>query len=314
MIVEVDRETAQVAIKRYVVVHDCGTQINPMLVTGQVQGGVAAGIGNAFYEQLVFDDGGQLLNASLMDYLLPTAMDVPSVEMGHVETPSPLNPLGTKGVGEAGAIPVGALFAQAVEDALAGTGVEITEIPLSPSRLFALIDEAKRIGPRPTGHEVRETKRGRSLRMEGQHDFDVAPAPLYELLLDPAVLAGVMPGTKRLDRVGDRYDGTMDVGIGPISAAEFALSVRVADQVQGERYTMHIDARGKLGFVSGTAQVMLAPHGSGARMTYRADLQVGGTIAAVGQRMLDSVSKTMSGQALKAFDRAVRARTTGARV
>jgi carbon monoxide dehydrogenase subunit G len=315
MIVEVDRETAQVAIKRHVVVHDCGVQINPMLVTGQVQGGVAAGIGNAFYEQLVFDDGGQPLNASLMDYLLPTAMDVPSVEMGHVETPSPLNPLGTKGVGEAGAIPVGALFAQAVEDALAGTGVEITEIPLSPSRLFALIVEAreKGQGKRDRGHET-QPRRGRSLRMEGQYEFDVPPAGLYELMLDPAVLASVMPGTKRLERNGDRYDGALDVGIGPITAAEFALSVVVIDQIPAEQYTMQIEARGKLGFVSGTARVSIAADGPRSRMTYRADLQVGGTIAAVGQRMLDSVSKAMSAQALKAFDRAVRARFTGARV
>jgi carbon-monoxide dehydrogenase large subunit len=139
MIVEVDPETAQVEIKRYVVVHDCGTVINPMVVEAQVQGGVAHGIGNAFYEQLIFDESGQLMNASFMDYLLPTALDVPTVELAHIETPSPLNPLGTKGVGEAGAIPTGAAFAQAVEDALSGTGVEITEIPLSPGRLFELM-------------------------------------------------------------------------------------------------------------------------------------------------------------------------------
>ena len=139
MIVEVDAETAQVEIKRYVVVHDCGTVINPMVVEAQVQGGVAHGIGNAFYEQLIFDESGQLMNASFMDYLLPTALDVPTVELAHIETPSPLNPLGAKGVGEAGAIPTGAAFAQAVEDALAGSGVEITEIPLSPGRLFELL-------------------------------------------------------------------------------------------------------------------------------------------------------------------------------
>jgi CO/xanthine dehydrogenase Mo-binding subunit len=147
MIVEVDAETAAVAIKRYVVVHDCGTVINPTVVEAQVQGGVAHGIGNAFYEQLIFDENGQLMNASFMDYLLPTALDVPTVEMAHIETPSPLNPLGTKGVGEAGAIPTGALFAQAVEDALAGSGVEITEIPLSPNRLFALIAAAGTSAP-----------------------------------------------------------------------------------------------------------------------------------------------------------------------
>jgi aerobic carbon-monoxide dehydrogenase large subunit len=138
MIVEVDPETMQVTIRKYVVVHDCGRVINPLILEGQVQGGVAQGIGNAFYEQLVFDDAGQLMNASFMDYLLPTALDVPRVETGHEETPSPLNPLGVKGAGEAGAIPVGPLFAQALEDALAIPGLEILEIPLSPSKLWEL--------------------------------------------------------------------------------------------------------------------------------------------------------------------------------
>jgi carbon-monoxide dehydrogenase large subunit len=147
-IVEVDAETMSVEIKKYVVVHDCGVVLNPLLVDGQVHGGVAQGIGNAFYEQLVYDDNGQLLTASFMDFLLPTALDVPRVEVGHEETPSPLNPLGTKGAGEAGAIPVGALFAQAVEDALAIPGFEIREIPLKPSRLWELAEEAKAAQPR----------------------------------------------------------------------------------------------------------------------------------------------------------------------
>jgi carbon-monoxide dehydrogenase large subunit len=142
-IVEVDTETFDVKILKYVVVHDCGRVINPMILEGQVHGGVAQGIGNAFYEQLVYDEDGQLLNASFMDYLLPTSTDVPRVDVGHEETPSPLNPIGVKGAGEAGAIPVGALFAQAVENALAATGVEIREIPLSPSRLWELVEEAK---------------------------------------------------------------------------------------------------------------------------------------------------------------------------
>ncbi|MBM3778315.1 MAG: xanthine dehydrogenase family protein [Acidimicrobiia bacterium] len=144
MIVEVDPETAMVDITRYVVVHDCGRMINPTIVEGQIHGGVAHGIGNAFFEQLVYDDQGQLLNASFMDYLLPTATDVPPIETAHRETPSPFNPVGLKGVGEAGCIPTGALFAQAVEDALHGFGVEITEIPLSPSRLFDLLQRGSR--------------------------------------------------------------------------------------------------------------------------------------------------------------------------
>ena len=112
MIVEVDPQTFMLEVRKYVVVHDCGTVINPLILAGQVQGGVAQGIGNAFYEQLVFDEEGQLLNASLADYLLPTALEVPRMEIGHTVTPSPLNPLGIKGAGEAGAIPVGPLFAR----------------------------------------------------------------------------------------------------------------------------------------------------------------------------------------------------------
>ena len=140
MIVEIDPGTFDLKILKYVVVHDCGTVINPMILAGQIHGGVAQGIGNAFYEKLVFDDQGQLLNASLADYLLPTALEVPRMQLAHTVTISPLNPLGIKGAGEAGAIPVGPLFAQAIEDALDlnARGFELLEIPLSPSRLFEL--------------------------------------------------------------------------------------------------------------------------------------------------------------------------------
>jgi carbon-monoxide dehydrogenase large subunit len=141
MIVEVDAQTLRPTIRDYVVVHDCGVVINPLILAGQIHGGVAQGIGNAFFEKLAWDAQGQLLNANLADYLIPTALDVPRMVLAHTVTPSPLNPLGVKGAGEAGAIPVGALFAQALEDALqmSARGVEILEIPLSPSRLWELL-------------------------------------------------------------------------------------------------------------------------------------------------------------------------------
>jgi CO/xanthine dehydrogenase Mo-binding subunit len=147
MILAIDRETMQIEIRKYVVVHDCGTVLNPLILEGQVQGGVAQGIGGAYFEQLAFDDQGQLTNASFMDYLLPTALDVPNVECGHETTRSPLNALGTKGAGEAGAIPVGALFAQAVEDAFGIPGLEIREMPLSPQRLWELARAAEEAEP-----------------------------------------------------------------------------------------------------------------------------------------------------------------------
>ncbi|MGW2312967.1 aerobic carbon-monoxide dehydrogenase large subunit [Actinomadura luteofluorescens] len=134
-IVEVDPDTAEVAILRYAVVHDCGRLINPMVVEGQIHGGVAQGVGGALYERMVYDESGQLLNASFMDFLMPYATEVPRIETDHLETPSPLNPLGIKGAGEAGVIPVSAVIASAVEDA---EGLRVDAMPLSPDELYTL--------------------------------------------------------------------------------------------------------------------------------------------------------------------------------
>jgi CO/xanthine dehydrogenase Mo-binding subunit len=116
-------------------VHDCGTIINPMIVEGQVHGGVAQGVGGALYERMEYDSSGQLLNASFMDFLMPYASEVPFIEIDHLETPSPLNPLGVKGAGEAGVIPGSAVIASAIEDA---EGFAIHRMPISPSELFAM--------------------------------------------------------------------------------------------------------------------------------------------------------------------------------
>jgi CO/xanthine dehydrogenase Mo-binding subunit len=135
VVVETDPDTAEVKILRYCVVHDCGTLINPMIVEGQVHGGVAQGVGGALYERMEYAPDGQLLNASFMDFLMPYASEVPTIEVDHLVTPSPLNPLGVKGAGEAGVIPGSAAIAAAIEDA---EGITITRMPISPSELFEL--------------------------------------------------------------------------------------------------------------------------------------------------------------------------------
>jgi carbon-monoxide dehydrogenase large subunit len=139
MILEVDPETMMIDIKRYVTVEDCGTVLNPLILEGQIHGGVALGIANSYYEQLIYDENGQLLNASLADYLIPSSTEVPPIEVRHEVTPSPLNPIGSKGAGEAGTIPVPSVFAQALEDALHDYDLEILEMPMSPNRLFELL-------------------------------------------------------------------------------------------------------------------------------------------------------------------------------
>lgn len=143
IILEVDPETLMIKIRRYVTVEDCGTVLNPLILEGQIHGGVSMGLGNAYYEKLHYDESGQLMNASFADYLLVSATEMPPrIEVGHLETRSTLNELGAKGVGEAGAIPVPALFAHALEDALYDRKLEILEMPLSPNRLFELLNQA----------------------------------------------------------------------------------------------------------------------------------------------------------------------------
>jgi carbon-monoxide dehydrogenase large subunit len=142
-VVKVDEETGHVEVQRYAVAHDCGTVINPMLVDGQIHGGVAHGIGNALYEEVIHDENGQILNGSYMDYYLPGAMEVPRMDVAHIETPTPLNPLGCKGAGEGGTIPAPTAVALAIEDALSDLKIRVNRIPVTPERLTELISSAK---------------------------------------------------------------------------------------------------------------------------------------------------------------------------
>ena len=142
-IVEVEPDTGSVRILRYVAVDDCGTMINPLVVEGQIHGGIAHGIGNALIEEIIYDDGGQLATGTLMDYALPRATDVPPLEVHHVVTPSPLNPLGVKGAGEGGTLPAPAAIANAVADALRPLGVEVSEMPLTRERLWRRVRAAR---------------------------------------------------------------------------------------------------------------------------------------------------------------------------
>jgi len=141
--VEVDLLTGGVKLVRYSVAHDSGNIINPLIVDGQVQGGVAHGVGNALFEQMKYDQQAQPLTTTFQDYLLPTAPDVPGCDIEHVETPNPLNPLGVKGAGEGGTIPAPAAIISAVEDALSPFGVRFAEMPLTPHRIVAAL---RRVG------------------------------------------------------------------------------------------------------------------------------------------------------------------------
>ena len=160
--VEIDRDTGEVNILKYVAVDDCGNIINPLLVEGQVQGGIAQALGQALMEQVVYDENGQLITGEFMDYAIPRARDIPEFILGHTITPSPVNPLGIKGVGEAGTIGATPAIANAVIDALSPFGVKHIDLPLKPEKLWKVIQEngskAREGGVHYTAKDVRKGK------------------------------------------------------------------------------------------------------------------------------------------------------------
>jgi len=144
VVTEVDRDTGAIALKRYVAVDDCGNIINPLLVEGQVHGGVVQGLGQALWEQAVYDDNGQLITGELMDYAIPKASNIPWIETSHTVTPSPVNPLGVKGVGEAGTIGASPAVVNSVVDALSPLGVRHIDMPMTPEKIWNLIQQGGR--------------------------------------------------------------------------------------------------------------------------------------------------------------------------
>jgi uncharacterized protein len=148
------------------------------------------------------------------------------------------------------------------------------------------------------------------MTLNGTFTFNGPRQKVWDLLQDPDVLAKALPGTERLTRAGpDRYEGVMKVSVGPMTAAKFDVTVTLGDQLPPERFTMQIDGKGSVGFARGTASVDLREQpGGGTEMQYTSDVQIGGRIASVGQRLIESVSRMMMRQALEALDRELRAR------
>jgi CO/xanthine dehydrogenase Mo-binding subunit len=148
VLAEVDRETGVVTLLGYLIAHDCGTVINPLIVDGQLHGGAAQAIGGALYEQLVYGDDGRMLTRTFTDYLLPSATEIPPFGVTHMATPSDHVPGGFKGMGEAGVIGGGAAVAHAIVDALPEYDLSITSLPITPPRLLAAVQKAARKGIR----------------------------------------------------------------------------------------------------------------------------------------------------------------------
>lgn len=300
--VEIDKATGRIEIVKYVSVHDVGTMLNPMIVEGQINGGFAHGLGAALYEELVHDRAGNFVSGSFAEYLCPTAPEMPHVDIGHVSTPTPANATGAKGMGDGSSMLAPAALANAAADAL---GREDVELPLSLNRLWELAN-AQAVTASGTYGGAKRKGGGAdlpgSLQGEGSTVLSAPSEEIWRRLLDPEVLAAVIPGCKKMERTGaDAFEAEVSIGVAGIRGV-YAAKIRVSDKDAPNSMRMDFRAQGRLGNGHGTAIVALSPEGTGTKLAYRYGADVGGTVAAVGARMLGSVTGVMIAQFFKSFE------------
>jgi len=304
--VEIDRTTGALRIDRYVTMHDAGRLLNPLLVEGQILGGFAHAVGTALYEEYAYGDDGRFLSGTFADYLVPTACEVPVPVILHRESPSPVTPLGAKGVGEGNCMSTPVCLANAVADALSGFSVdEPPSLPITPAKLAALIHppEPPRPAPAAGAREIpppaagkSAIKGGRGLTGEGNREVPATPEQVWAILLDPKELAALLPGCEALDLVGpNAYRAEVVVGIGPVRG-RYTAEVALSDLDPPKALTLTGSGTSALGSGTGTGHVTLERTAEGTRVTYRYSASVGGKVAAVGGRMLDSASRLLIGQ------------------
>jgi 2-furoyl-CoA dehydrogenase large subunit len=301
--VEVDVATGRVRIDKYVTIHDAGRLLNPAMADGQIRGGFSNALGAALYEHFSYGPDGSFQSGTFADYTIPTAAETPEIEILHVGTPSPVTPLGSKGLGEGNCMSTPVAVANAVADAL---GTEDIVLPLTPSRVFALLarempDTTRR---RETAAPPKTLKRP-DYAVCGSGDTLVAAPPekVWSLLLDPIAMAAVVPGCRRLDVVAPHhFRGEVELGVGLVKGL-FAADVRLSDldPLRGLRLTG--SATGSLGASRGEGVVTLEPEGEGTRVRYTFGVDLSGKVAAIGGRMVEGAARVLIGEFFKRLAR-----------
>ena len=302
--IEIDPRTGSIRIDKYASVHDVGTQLNPRIVEGQVHGGFAHGLGAALMEELVYDERGNFQSGTFADYLCPTAMEVPPLAIGHVETASPMNAFGAKGMGDGSSMLTPAAMANAVADAL---GRDDIVLPLTLQRVWSLAN-GRDPQARPAAAAAKTDRPVPAGALTGQGEV-ILSAPVDEVwrrLVDPQELAAIVPGCRSLSQDGpDRYSAQVIIGVAGIRGS-YDARIEMRDKQEGRSVRLVGEASGALGFGSGSGLVTLAPEGEGrTRLQYQYAADVGGKVAAVGQRMLGTVTKLLIAQFFRSLERRI---------
>lgn len=301
--IEIDAKTGVLRIDKYASVHDVGTQINPRIVAGQIHGGFVHGLGAALFEELAYDERGNFLSGSFADYLCPTAVEVPPVEIGHVETASPMNTLGAKGMGDGSSMLTPAAIANAVADAL---GRDDISLPLNLQRLWVLANGGDpSLKRRATASEGVQAPIGKgALTGSGEVVLSAPVDEVWRRLIDPKELAAIVPGCRSLKQdASDRYSAQVVIGVAGIRGV-YNAQIEMRDKMEGSSVRLVGKASGALGFGSGSGLVTLRGEPDGrTRLEYRYEADVGGKVAAVGQRMLGTVTRYLVSQFFSALER-----------
>lgn len=290
--VEVDRDTGEVRLDRYVTMHDCGRILHPEMVAGQVTGGFAHAMGAALLEEQSYAPDGSLQTGTLADYLIPTAMEVPDPVILHYETPSPFTPLGAKGVGEGNTMSTPVCIANAVADAL---GLAHVQLPLVPSRLSEALHGPERAPPARTSRPARTAKPGeRALYGEGSAAVDAPPERLWAMLLDPALLARVVPGAHDVQRVNDtQFRAEVTLGIGPVRG-RYKAEISLSDLDEPRSVTLSGSVDGALGFGRGQGRLRLEATGAARTVLhYEYEAALGGRVVSIAGRLLDGAARVV---------------------
>lgn len=308
--VEIDRDTGQVRIDKYVTTHDSGKLLNPLLANGQIYGAFAWGVGCALYEEFRYGEDGSFLSGTFADYLCPTAGEVPEPQIIHMETPSPFTPLGAKGIGEGNCMSTPACIANAVSDAL---GVSDLQLPLDPAKITGLMAEAE---PPPPDDMVetdttaggrRERQEGGSLQGRGANSVPAAREQVWEALLSEEVLADIIPGCHHLEQVREnRFHADISLGVG-IVKGRFHAEIALSELDPPKSVVLSGELDGPLGASRGRGRINLATAAAGTRVDYDYEVEVSGKVAAVGGRMLQAAADVLFDQFFKRLTARIRA-------
>jgi 2-furoyl-CoA dehydrogenase large subunit len=310
--IEIDPVTYQVRIDRYISMHDAGTLLNPLIAEGQMHGAFVQGLAAALFEEFVYDERGTFKSGTFADYLVPTASEIPKLELMHIETPSPLTPLGAKGLAEGNCMSVPACVANAVADAL---GVKDVFLPISPRRVHELVADEEAEPPEEIAPRKRDiaaaTESGREITGTGSFIVTAPPSEVWRSLLDPEALRNVIPGCRTLDREGENaYRAEVSLGVGPVRG-RFKAHVVLSDLEIERAARLSGDLTGPLGAAAGGGHVRLTPVENGTRLDYEYAVTVSGTAAAVGGRLLDGAAEIIIRKFFEGLARYVGPKTIG---